>query len=87
MCPECGEELSWDGVHLKCTNPDCMNAVVQDTLAWINNLAPLDDFGDKLRLKFLHQTYKDDISIEHIMEDPEGYESGESSCSVWHNTV
>lgn len=67
-CPECGEFLEWNGVHLQCTNPACGNAVLQDTLWWLNHLVPLDNFGDKLRVKFLKQFYNDNLSIENIME-------------------
>lgn len=65
-CPVCNSVLSWNGVHLQCNNPDCGNAIIQDTLVWINTLAPLDNFGDTLRLKYLSM-YLEDISIESIM--------------------
>lgn len=68
-CPECGELLRWSGVHLECVNPDCPNTVWQDTLQWINLLAPLDNFGDLLRKKYLIQCFKTDgpISIKQVM--------------------
>lgn len=65
-CPICNSMLSWNGVHLQCKNSNCDNAIVQDTLVWINTLAPLDKFGDTLRLKYLSM-YLEDISIESIM--------------------
>ena len=66
-CPDCGEELQWEGVHLKCMNPICGNAILQDALIWINNIAPLDNFGDKLRIKFLQKYIEGEISVESIM--------------------
>lgn len=69
-CPICGEELEWEGVHLKCNNPACQNTKIQDTLVWLNTLAPVDNFGDKLRIKFLSKYMKEDeISVESIMEN------------------
>ncbi len=65
-CPDCGHELVWNGVHLECVNDNCPNAIWQDTLQWINTLAPLDNFGDLLRRKYLEK-YLDDLSIESIM--------------------
>jgi len=67
-CPECGEKLEWEGVHLKCMNPLCGNAILQDALIWINNIAPLDNFGDKLRIKFLQKYISGEISVESIMD-------------------
>lgn len=67
-CPICGETLQWNGVHLCCTNENCKNAEIQDLLVWINNIAPMDNFGDKLRLKFLEYYYhKENLSVECVM--------------------
>lgn len=66
VCPECGNNLIWNGVHLECINPLCPNTIWQDTLQWINTLAPLDNFGDLLRKKYLEK-YLDDLSIESVM--------------------
>lgn len=72
VCPVCGEPLVWDGVHLKCQNSSCGNAVMQDTLVWMKNLAPIDGIGDTLKMSFLDIYTKSnvipDISIESIME-------------------
>lgn len=70
-CPECGEPLEWSGVHLMCKNPVCGNAVLQDALIWIDTLAPLDNFGDKLRIKWLSKYLGDEISVESIIRHPE----------------
>ena len=67
-CPVCREPLEWDGCHLKCNNPYCGNAIIQDLMIWLNNVAPLDNFGDKLRLKFLQKYLKDNLSVESVME-------------------
>ena len=70
-CPECGQPLEWSGVHLMCKNPICGNAVLQDALIWIDTLAPLDNFGDKLRIKWLSKYLGDEISVESIIRNPE----------------
>lgn len=67
-CPKCGEPLEWEGVHLKCCNEACDNAKLQDLLVWLDHICPVDNFGNKLKLKFLHKFYGDDLSIENIME-------------------
>ena len=67
-CTECGESLEWDGCHLKCVNPYCGNAIIQDLMMWLNNVAPLDNFGDKLRIKFLRKYLGKDLSVESVME-------------------
>ena len=67
-CPECRENLEWDGCHLKCVNPYCGNAIIQDLMMWLNNIAPLDNFGDKLRIKFLSKYLGDNLSVETVME-------------------
>lgn len=77
-CPECGADLVWDGVHLKCPNEACGNAKLQDLLVWSNVIAPIDGFGDTLRTKYFMQLLGDDVSIEHLMtskpliEEPKG---------------
>ena len=55
VCPSCGEELVWDGVHLKCPNPDCKDIQIQDLLVWCNNIAPTDGLGDTLKAKFFEE--------------------------------
>ena len=68
-CPECGEKLYWNGVHLTCINLNCPNMIRQDLLAWINNVAPLDDFGDTLRLKYIYDLYgREVVSVEDMMD-------------------
>lgn len=66
-CPHCNSELSWFGVHLVCNNPNCTNVTIQDTLVWLDHICPTDFLGDKLRIKYLHEIFGEDISIEHIM--------------------
>ena len=66
-CPACNCELIWDGVHLRCPNPDCGDIKLQDLLVWCNNIAPIDGLGDILKIKFfeeLRDNYNFDISIE-----------------------
>lgn len=71
VCPECGEPLSWEGVHLVCKNPDCSNSVEQDLLVWLANLVPTDNLGETLKMKFINQLVDNesiiDCSIESVM--------------------
>lgn len=67
-CPCCGAELIWEGVHLKCPNPDCKDIQVQDLLVWCNNIAPTDGLGDTLKIKFFTEFLKDNISIESVYD-------------------
>lgn len=70
-CPDCGEPLSWEGVHLVCRNKDCSNSVEQDLMVWLQNLVPLDNLGDTLKMKFLNRLIDNgsmkDLTIESVM--------------------
>lgn len=66
-CPVCDAELVWEGVHLKCPNPDCSDIQIQDLLVWCNNIAPIDGLGDTLKLKFF-DTLREEASIETSIE-------------------
>ena len=70
-CPECRHELIWQGVHLMCPNVKCPNAVRQDTLIWMECIAPTDGLGDTLKLSVLNTLIEakelSDFSIESIM--------------------
>ena len=68
-CPNCGAKLQWDSVHLVCPNEDCGNAIIQDTLAWIKNIAPRDGFQDQLILKFLDMMVEQDFIRSAKIED------------------
>lgn len=67
-CPFCSSTLKWEGVHLACPNSDCGDSKIQDTLVWMNMLAPVEGLGNNLRIKFLTQYLGDNISIEAIYE-------------------
>lgn len=69
ICPCCGTTLIKNGVHLQCPNKECDNSAIADMFCWINALVPLDNFGDKLRLKYLQSFVgKDNFTIEELME-------------------
>ena len=76
VCPCCNAELIWDGVHLKCPNPDCKDSQIQDLLVWCNNLAPTDGLGDTLKLKFFEQL-RDDSSVKFNMTIEDIYRIGQ----------
>lgn len=68
VCPCCGSELSWKGVHLICNNPECSDMKIQDLLIWCENIAPVEGLGDTLKLKFFEELLKDNASIESIYD-------------------
>lgn len=75
VCPECGERLSWNGVHLQCTNDDCTGKLIWDVIWWIKSIAPADGLSDTLIQKFatkynIHKI-KDIYDLPH-MEASEG---------------
>lgn len=51
-CPSCGSKLEWEGVHLKCNNPDCPCQKMQDLVIWMKTIAPTDGLSDVLIEKF-----------------------------------
>ena len=68
VCPSCGCNLIWNGMHLACPNRECADSDIQDVLIWMANIAPYMGLGDVLKLKFLSQRFSDNISIESIYE-------------------
>lgn len=54
-CPSCGGKLEWEGVHLKCNNPDCPCQKMQDVVIWMKTIAPIDGLSDVLIEKFADQ--------------------------------
>lgn len=51
-CPSCGGKLEWEGVHLKCNNPNCPCQKMQDLVIWMKTIAPVDGLSDVLIEKF-----------------------------------
>ena len=71
-CPCCENELKWDSVHLICDNRECDNQIIQDTMIWIESLAPIENFKENLMLRGYELLVKSNIinslSIEDIMK-------------------
>lgn len=67
FCPNCHSELQWDGVHLKCVNPNCSNATIQDTMIWTNELAPIDGLAETLKEKMFIDEFDEVPTIEKLM--------------------
>lgn len=71
-CPCCNNELKWDGVHLVCDNKECDNQIIQDTLIWIESLAPIENFKDRLMQNAYQRLVEckiiNSLSIEDIMK-------------------
>lgn len=68
VCPSCGSILAWSGVHLKCNNPICGNATMQDNIIWLKSLVPVDGMGDILIAKFIKQIFGESATVETITE-------------------
>ena len=78
VCPDCGEKLKWNGVHLQCVNEFCGNAQIQDLMIWIHTLVPTDFLGDKLILKYLSMWYeRNRLNIGHVMMTNPDIDDGE----------
>ena len=76
FCPDCHSELKWDGVNLKCINPNCSNTIAQDTMIWTNVLAPIDNLGELLKEKFFIEVYGTVPTIEVLMRNkPVAYQN------------
>lgn len=71
-CPCCQHKLKWDGVHLVCDNKECDNQTIQDTLIWIESIAPVENFKDKLMERayqiLLENKIINTLSIDDIMK-------------------
>lgn len=68
-CPDCGQPLVWNGVHLQCINRECPNIHRQDLSDWLEALAPVDGLQDALRTKYLEQMIgKSDVTIDDVMD-------------------
>ena len=71
VCPECGRPLTWNGVHLECTHPDCSGAALQDLKVWMETIVPTNNFGEALRLKYLERCFgRDNLTIDEVMDRP-----------------
>ena len=68
ICPCCGSDLVWNGVHLMCPNRECSDSDIQDLLVWMENIAPYDGLGDILKLGFLNEMFHGEPTIEKIYE-------------------
>ena len=42
QCPVCGENLVWEGVDLKCNNPNCANIKLSDLQQWCECIGQVD---------------------------------------------
>ena len=52
-CEFCGSKLTWDGVNLVCSNPNCSNVADEKLKAWITSIAPVEGIGWKTIKKCL----------------------------------
>lgn len=73
FCPNCHSELQWDGVHLKCVNPNCSNATIQDTMIWTNELAPIDGLAETLKEKMFIDVFGEVPTVEKLMTSDDPY--------------
>lgn len=61
ICPSCGSKLEWEGVHLKCNNPNCPCQKMQDLVIWMKTIAPTDGLSDVLIEKFAEELQTEEV--------------------------
>lgn len=52
-CPVCGNELVWEGVDLKCCNPNCANKTISDLQQWCECVGETDGLQWTLMKQYL----------------------------------
>ena len=78
-CPSCGNSLTQAGVHLKCTNPECKEQIIQRIIYWVKNcdienvsaatIRKLFDLGKIKSIKDIYNlTEKDFEGVEGFAE-------------------
>lgn len=89
VCQVCGEPLVWEGVHLVCKNEYCGNAVKQDLLVFLKYMAPIDNFGNKLRIKFFEEYLGKDVSIKDVLANKDNllHIAENNKNSTGHNAL
>ncbi len=96
VCPTCGGEIKWNGVHLVCENPDCEDATWHDTWIWFSNLVPVFGFKESLLKKYLDNMTAEgiiaDTTIESIMKSDYRYtatgnigKQDKQFTEIWNN--
>lgn len=62
-CPICESELVWEGVDLKCNNPECANIKLSDLQQWCENIGQTDGLQWTLMKQYL------DLDNIHSIEE------------------
>lgn len=72
VCPDCGQELIWNGVHLQCNNPECPHQIMQDSIWFMMHASPVKGLADTLVERFLSEMVEigmiNSFSVKDIME-------------------
>lgn len=55
VCPVCGGEIEWRGVHIACSNPCCGNIARQDLRSWVQHIAPTAGLADTLIFQYFER--------------------------------
>ena len=90
-CPSCGSRLVWEGVHVKCDNPECPCQKMKDLVIWMKTVAPADGLSDTLIEKFSNVLQVDSVTdlyklspkdVRSCFPDPGKQEQTFVDCAV-----
>lgn len=68
-CPMCGQDLVWEGVDLKCNNPNCANIKLSDLQQWCENVGKTDGLQWTLMKQYLDMYGINDIDTLYAKQD------------------
>lgn len=68
-CPVCGKNLVWEGVDLKCDNPNCTNIKLSDLQQWCENVGETDGLQWTLMKQYLDMYGVTDIDSLYAKQD------------------
>lgn len=68
-CPMCEQDLVWEGVDLKCNNPNCANIKLSDLQQWCENVGKTDGLQWTLMKQYLDMYGINDIDTLYAKQD------------------
>ena len=61
-CPICGGELTFKGLDLVCSNPDCGNRTEKDLMYWMSYIGDVEGIGSKMKAQWLEENGIDSLT-------------------------